>query len=527
MSRQLKFRFFSYTIYLILVAGIVFESATLARQSGIFGNHTVIRTCKINIEGNIRKPGWYVVPEGTTQFEILKVAGIRPTSDISMVNLSSQIGDNQNIRIGTLEKPVSLTNRSEVARVEFFYGDVSSTHQDGKTDIVQQGHNIVPGDRLRSQSASQAEISIGSFSRIDLDNFSDVVFEKINELKDKQAVTEITQNNGSCWHRIVYSNTDEIYRVFTRSVVITIGGSGADFLLEILNDQIVINVMDGLVLVERRAGGESVNMISGQSATIFDDERPFQITRLTPDVSANEQFSRLTTDKSGNLAQKAPLNFFFCVAPGIYYFLNLQYVKGEIHIIRIPEELLIEQFTQSLTTIDQAFLYGGPVFVTTFLERIFNTRIQKYISCSRDDIVRIAAALGGITIDVDAKASSFTGLPRGKQKLDSRDIIKYLSPAVSGVSDAKERQTQVLRNLYEDFRIKNIVPTLMTADQILSSTETSFNASEIVDQFARYNERTDWVYKEDVIPANIVKRKGRTCIDPVLEDCRRIISNEE
>ena len=203
MSRQLKFRFFSYTIYLILVAGIVFESATLARQSGIFGNHTVIRTCKINIEGNIRKPGWYVVPEGTTQFEILKVAGIRPTSDISMVNLSSQIGDNQNIRIGTLEKPVSLTNRSEVARVEFFYGDVSSTHQDGKTDIVQQGHNIVPGDRLRSQSASQAEISIGSFSRIDLDNFSDVVFEKINELKDKQAVTEITQNNGSCWHRII------------------------------------------------------------------------------------------------------------------------------------------------------------------------------------------------------------------------------------------------------------------------------------------------------------------------------------
>lgn len=527
MSKQIKIKLFTYTIYLFLIAGIFFESVTLARQTGVLRNHTVIRTCKINIDGNIRKPGWYVVPEGTTQFEILKVAGIRPTSDISLVNLASQIGNNQSIHIGTLEKPVTLSSGPEVARVEFFYGEVSTVLKDGRIAVIQQGQNIIPGDRLQSQNSSQAEISIGSFSRIDIDNFSDVVFEKINQSQNKQSITEITQNNGSCWHRIVYSNTDEVYRVYTRSVVITIGGSGADFLLDVQNNQIVINIMDGLLLVERRAGGESINMISSQSATIFDDERPFQITRLTPDISASEQFSRLTNDKPGNLARNAPLNFFFSVSPGIYYLINLQYLKGEVHLIRIPGELLIEQFTQSISTIDQAFLYGGPIFVTTFLERLFNTRIQKYISCSRDDIVRIANALGGVTVDVDAKASSFLGLPRGKQKLNSNTIIKYLSPAVSGVSDANERQTQLLRNLYEEFRIKNIVPTLMTADQMLSSSETTFSASEIVDQFTKYNERSDWVYKDDVLSTTIVKRNRRTCLDPNLEDCRRIISNEE
>jgi hypothetical protein len=527
MSKQIKIRLFTYTIYLFLIAGIFFESVTLARQTGILGTHTVIRTCKINLEGNIRKPGWYVVPEGTTQFEILKVAGVRPTSDLSLVNLSSQVGNDQNIRIGTLEKPVSISNRPEVARVEFFYGEVNTLNRDGKTTLIQQGQNIAPGDQLQTQNASQAEISIGSFSRIDIDNFSDLVFEKINQTQNNKSETEITQNKGSCWHRIVYSNTDEIYRIYTRSVVLTVGGSGADFLIDVQNDQTIINIMDGLLLVERRAGGESINMISGQSATIFDDERPFQITRLTPDISANEQFSRLTNDKPGNIARKAPLNFFFSVAPGIYYLVNLQFLKGEVHLIRIPGELLIDQFTQSISTIDQAFLYGGPLLVTSFLERLFNTRIQKYISCSRDDVVRIASALGGVTVDVDAKASSFLGLPRGRQKLNSKIIIKYLSPAVSGVSDANERQTQILRNLYEEFRIKNIVPTLMTADQILSSSETSFSASEIVDQYAKYNERTDWIYKEDILPVNIVKRNGRTCLDPILLECRRVISNEE
>jgi hypothetical protein len=527
MSKQIKIRLLTYTIYLCLTVGIFFEGVTIARQTGALGTHTIIRTCKINLEGNIRKPGWYVAPEGTTQFEILKVAGVRPTSDLSLINLSSQIGNDQNIRIGTLEKPVSISNRSEVGRVEFFYGEVNTTHQDGKTAVIQLGQNISPGDQLQSQNASQAEISIGSFSRIDIDNFSDIVFEKINQPLNKQSVTEITQNNGSCWHRVVYSNTDEIYRIYTRSVIITVGGSGADFLVDVQNDQMVINIMDGLLLVERRAGGESINMISGQSATIFDDQRPFQITRLAPDISASEQFSRLTNDKPGNLASKAPLNFFFSVAPGIYYLVNLQFLKGEVHLIRIPEELLIAQFTENISTIDQAFLYGGPVLVTTFLERIFNTRIQKYISCSKDDVVRIASALGGVTVDVDAKASSFLGLSRGRQKLNSQIIIKYLSPAVSGINDANERQTQLLRNLYEEFRIKNIVPTLMTADQILSSSETSFSASEIVDQYAKYNERTDWIYKEDVLSVNLVKRNGRTCLDPILEDCRKIISNEE
>jgi anionic cell wall polymer biosynthesis LytR-Cps2A-Psr (LCP) family protein len=526
MSASLRLRLFSYAVYTVLITGIVFEGYSLAKQSGVLGKRQNLTTYRINIEGNVRKPGWYVVPEGTTHFEILKVAGVRPTSDLSVINLASQIESNQNVRVGTLDKPVIVSDRQEHAKVEFFFGDAQVTHADGKTSALQSGNNILPGERVQVRGASQAEISISAFSRIDLDNFADVTFEKINQTVDNHSVTELTQNNGSCWHRIVYANADEIYRVFTRSVVLTIVGSGADFLLDVQNDQVVINIMNGLLLVERRAGGESINMISGQSATIFDDERPFQITRLAPDISANEQFSQLTEGKSEALVKDAPLNMFFSVAPNIFYVVRTNFQKGEIHLIRVPASLLIEQFTQNLSTIDQAYLYGGSAFVSTFLERLFDTRIQKYMATSKDGVEGVTDILGGITIDVDAKAATYLNISKGRQKLTSRYISRYLSPTISGITDANGRQSQTLRALYDEFRSKNFIPTLLSADQIISTAEANINAQELIDYFSKFAKRSDWVYKEYTIPSRVVNRNARQCYDPLLEDCRRIMSNE-
>jgi hypothetical protein len=81
--------------------------------------------------------------------------------------------------------------------------------------------------------------------------------------------------------------------------------------------------------------------------------------------------------------------------------------------------------------------------------------------------------------------------------------------------------------LYEELMNKNIVLTLVTADQILSSSESSFSASEIIEQFGNLNNRSDWVCKEDVLPANMVMKNGKSCYDPVLEECRRMVNNGE
>lgn len=525
MQRRSKLHIITFFVYTIIVAGIFFEVFSLAKHVGLFGSKEAYQTYNINIEGNVRKPGWYVVPEGTTQFEILKVAGVRPTSDLSLINLASQIQDNQSISIGTLDKPVSLS--TQTAYLGTFFGDINLFDQNGNSKDAQEGQVILPGDKIQSQSSSQAEISIGSFSKVNIDNFSELVIDKIYNKEGSKTITEFTQNSGSCWFRVVYSDVEELYRIFSRSVVITIGGSGADFLLNVQNDQIIINVFDGLLLIERRAGGESTNLISGQSATIYGDERPFQITKLSADVSLSEQFSKLTSGQTVKAASNAPLNIFFSVSPGVYYIINLQFSKGLAYFIRIPQELLVEKFAQNISTFGQAYLYGGPVFVSSLLERLFNTRIQKYLSFSKDDIFVISDILGGFTVDVDAKASASLGIPLGKQKMNSSGIIKFLSNSVSGASDAQVRQTQVLLGLFEELRNQNTAPTLLTANQIISTCETNFTAQEIIDRFTSFNGQTDWVYKEVFLPTATVKKNGRNCYDPDLNQCRRIISDEK
>jgi hypothetical protein len=526
MSNSFRLRLFSFTIYAILLAGIAFESFSIVRKTGIVGKNNIIRTCNINIEGNVRKPGWYLVPEGTTQFEILQVAGIRLTSDITTVILSSQLNNNEKIHVGTLDKPVVVSDRKEYAVVDVFFGEGQNSHTEGNTTSIIKGSNIIPGDRIKLNAASQAEISLSSFSKIDLDNFSDITFEKINQSFNSQSVTEITQNTGSCWHRIVYSNTDELFRVYTRSVILTVVGSGADFLLDVQNDQVVLNLYNGLLLVERRAGGESTNLISGQSATIYDDSRPFQISKLSPDISVNEEFTQLINNKSDYLLQDVPLNVFFSVTPNIFYLAAINFKKVEITLIRIPESLLIEKFTNNLSTLDQAYLYGGSIFVTTFLERIFDCRVQKYMACSKESIKQISDILGGITVDIDSKAAAYLNISKGSQKLTSTLLSQYLSPSVSGIPDSKVRQSQVLKAIFDGLLNKNVVPTLVTADQIVNSNEANLSAQELFEYFSKFIQRNNWVYKELIIPSRIVNRETRTCFDPIIEDCRRIVNND-
>ena len=53
------------------------------------------------------------------------------------------------------------------------------------------------------RSINPGEISFGAFSRVDNDNYSELVFDKIGSLKAKK-VTELYQKSGLCWYNTMY-----------------------------------------------------------------------------------------------------------------------------------------------------------------------------------------------------------------------------------------------------------------------------------------------------------------------------------
>ena len=521
---QRRVSIFTGGIYLILVGTIVWQGWLLYRQLQPENSFPKGAMIDVMVGGNVRQPGRYRVTEGTTQFEILQVAGIRPTSDLSTFNLTMQLDSADKLEVGTLDKPVKAKEEPFTARLEFFFGEISVIGGDGRSVPQHEGLAISPGDRILTEASSQAELSAGAFSRIDMDNFAELVFDKIGTVEENRNLLEMYQKAGVCWYKMVYTKNTELFRITTQAVTISIGGSGADFIIDAQPDRIVINLMDGLLLVERTGGGESINMISGQTATIFTDERPFKVTKLTPDISVNERFAQLSREKVNYLSRQMPLNILFCGTPTVFYFINVQYERNQYNQIYLPPELLIEQFANGISTLDQAFLYGGPVMVATFVERILDTRIPKYIVFDKNDIIMLAGAMGGLTANVDEHAASYLNISKGRQVLSDKSLVKYLSPVVSGVEDARRRQSEMLRAIYDGLQKRSLVPTLLLVDQVISTTETNFGATELMDHYGKFMEKTGWQYRELTIPGTSVKRGKRNYIEPQLDKCKELLT---
>jgi len=514
-------------VYSLLVAAICWQGYLLFKEVRTRPLTSGGNMRDVYVAGNVRRPGRYRVMEGTTGFEILQVAGVRPTSDISSVNLSGEVDSTGSLTVGTLDNPASAKEDALTARLEFFFGEISVTGGDGRTVPQHEGLAVSPGDRIFTEASSQAEISVGAYSRIDMDNFSELVFDKIGVPENDRSMVELYQKTGSCWYKVVYTKNSELFKINASAVSVSAGGSGADFLITVSADQTQINLMDGLLLVERTGGSEAINMISGQTVTIFNDDRPFQVTKLSPDISVNEQFSQLSREKVNYLSRQMPLNLLFCGTPNVFYLINIQYERGTWNVVRIPPEVIIDQFANNINTLDEAFLYGGPVMVATFVERIMDTRIPKYVVFDKADIIKVAGSMGGIQVNLDDNAASYLNLSKGKQKLVDQSLVQFLSPSISGYEDASRRQSELFRAMYDALLNRSVIPNLMLADQIISATETNFGASEIMDQYSKFNEKTNWRYRELNLPATAVKCGTRTCFDPQLENCRELLTTNE
>ncbi len=528
MSAKLRIKIIHTAVYLLLSAAICWQGFYLYKYSRSAQSVKGLRSLRVKVNGNVRKPGVYLVPEGTTQLEILKVAGIRPTSDLSTFQLIKQLEENATVNVETLQNAVDINSDRLSARLEFYLGEMNIIARDGRNITLHEGIEISEGYRVLTEASTQAEISVGVNSRIDMDNFAELTFDKIGTMENNRSTVELFQKSGVCWYRIIYSQKNsELFRILTPQAVLSVGGSGADFLVNIQNDHIQVNLIDGLILLERTDNSEAINLISGQSAKIYTDGRLFEVSRLSSDLDANKLFSQLNREKINYMNRLMPFSFLFCGPPAVFYVISIQYESGNFHLIRVPSELLIEQFSRGISTIGQAYLYGGPVFVSTILERILNIRISKYCVFDKNDLIRSAGALGGIQINIDEKAASALNMAPGTQKLNGQQLLLFISPSISGVYDCQIRQAQLIKSFFEGFRNKNITLTILLAEQILTNTETNFLPFEVMEQYAKFSTQSNWKYKEHDIPAYTVKRGYRNCFEPILEKCRVMLKDNE
>jgi hypothetical protein len=340
-------------------------------------------------------------------------------------------------------------------------------------------------------------------------------------------MADLFQKTGSCWYKISYSENGEQYRVLTPWVAMTVGGSGADFLVEILSDRIMINIMDGLVLVEKIGGNESMNLISGQSVSIYNDSRPFQVSKLAPGVSPAEKFSALAQEKKEALTRDLPFNFLFCGTPSVFFVVSMKIDKKTLTIIQFPPELSVDQFADGISTISEAYLYGGPTFVNSLMERICNIRLSKYTVFTKDNLMKTVDIVGGMSSSLNKGIKGSSAIPGGgsNSKISSQELSDFLSPTAGSSEERKARQKMVLDALFDGIRDKTISFTPTSAQQVLALIQSNLTASELTDNFQRYASGGNWTRKSIDLP---VKKTGtglKTIYEPDLDKCRALLES--
>ncbi|MFW6220908.1 MAG: LCP family protein [Fibrobacterota bacterium] len=524
MERRKRRRIVRNSIYAVLLLAIGLQAFLFVRDFRAPAQLPDSESFEVSIQGNIKKPGTYRVAEGTTHFEILQVAGVRSTSDITPFNLTAQIESGQDLTVGELDQPVALKDN---VRLEFLLGEISILSKDGRLRPQQEGMSITEGDRVITDEQAQAELSLNTYSRIDMDNFSELSFDKIGENRDGKQFHELFQRTGLCWYKIVYAEKSQVFKVITPLATVTVAGKGANFTIDVKYSEVVVDVTDGLLLIERPKSGEAINLIAGQTVRIYDDGRPFQVSKTQQEISASERFSELTRMKTEAMLKHMPFNFLFCGLPVVFHAVSVQFQKGEVHIIHIPANTAVGEFAQGFSTLQEAFLYGGPSFASSLVERILNTQMPKYMVMEKEDILRLASMLGGVSVTVDPRAASALNIKSGSQMISGEMLMKYLSPGISGSKDNELRQMQVLKAIFGMLESKEVIMTGMLADQIFSSIDANVSPTEIMRHYRNFSSRSNWQLVTHSLPGRQKMQSSRLLHDPILERSRTILTTRK
>ncbi len=532
MNRYL--RILKIVIFAALTAGVLWKAIEVA--NGLYLHSVTSRTQdntaadtiyhEVKIVGHVANPGIYKVRHGISYFELLNKAGITNSSDISDIMLGNRIESNRIIRVAETETPVSAAVANQKVRLEFFWGSVELVSRDGRSMQPQPGTAIEEGTRIITDANAQTEISLNAYSRVDIDELSEITVEKIGEEKEGNVITRLFQRSGMGWFDISYRNEKERVKITTRYADITVAEQGANFTIDASYDKIVVHTIDGLLLVERKRTDEAINLISGQQVTVYSDDRPFQVRSSAVQKTPEEIFSPLTRKKTQYFLKRRPFNFMFIGIPHTYYLISADFDRRRATVVHVAPNTSVDRFAQGVSTVDQALLKAGPAFVNTLIEEIMNVRIRNYIMLNRLDILQIAETLGSVPVRVDAKAAGELNIRAGRQKLTSQQLFRFLEPGVSGWQGSYERQKRVLQALFNSLSTQEIVLRSVIIRQLLAETESNFNWKEVVDKYSKFKSQTGWNFKYEQLPVSHTTRDNRTYLIPDLKDARNLLNPE-
>ncbi|MFH0920003.1 MAG: LCP family protein [Fibrobacterota bacterium] len=478
--------------FFVIVAGGLLAWKLTGKQPGDG------REVSVMIEGHVKRPGMYYVPYGTTAFEVLRVAGVMPNSDLNNVDVNATVTDGDKVNVGTLEKNVTMKGGSQPyvgapCVVNFVTGKVSVTTLQGTQKAPVRNVPLAEGDRILCAADGMIEIRLGDGTLVDLKKNSELQIQSLYTA-DSSGMLAVTLHlaTGKLWSFIKSQPPNVSFRFTTPHLIAEIRGTEIEISAD--KDQSKIGVIKGMVFVGKYNESDRVTLTEGQKATIDAvADKPVETGSLTDgEKGGDEDLKAFSQQRDKYLAQNAVRRFMFLVLPDFYCVFEMDPFQRKILVYRIPANTPVGDYVEGVNELSKVYLYGGVGLTTSLIERITERPIEHFMILDRPDIISIVDNLGGVFIDVDDRSAAAMGIKAGYQKLDGNMMLKYFSPRRDDREKGIDRQNRAMYAIFDASNKRRLVFNAVLFTKLFMNLETDVTVDYSMESYNTFTAASDW-----------------------------------
>ncbi len=487
------------TIALLITVGI---AAILILYHRFSGSGQEVREIAVTIEGNIKKPGTYYVPYGTTKFEILRVAGITQSSDLKNLDIYAEASEGENMNVGTLDKDVSLKSVSTTAKpcvVNFFVGDVSISGKYGSRK-PDRDVPVFEGDKIKCGAQGTVELRLGDESLIDLKSQAELSVLSLYTADQTGLMNVNLQvDKGKIWAYIKPQPQNVRFVFSTSRMVVEIKGTEVE--IETDSSMSALYLTKGTVSVGKVGSDRRITLAEGQKVIVDNNpDNELVAGNITDEEKGTDsELKAFREEKDKSLSGNTVERILFLALPDFYILSDMDASKSQITVSRIFPTSDVSEYIDGVDELGKVYLYGGIRLTTSIVERMTKKKLEHYGVMSRENVIEIINKLGGVMIDVDYISAGIMEVKPGMQKLDGYKAIKYVAAGIRSGSQSAgsadeiiSRQNKLLRAVYEASLANKIGFSTILFTQILKNMETNMDANYAAEYYKVFKSKTDW-----------------------------------
>ncbi|MFP4521975.1 MAG: FecR domain-containing protein [Fibrobacterota bacterium] len=502
-------------------------------RGNLFGpeDNTDFRKIRVAVKGNVERPELFEVDYGTTYGEVLKMAGINRYSDINHIELAEIAEEDDTLQVGQKNTPVGFKRRGagsfviDACVLYFFSGEVEVFKNDGVRLDPKPGLFLNEGYVLTTGANGAAELRFKDGSRFTASSGSNIRIERLSIPVDGGINMSLKLNSGYLWGRVPKLTVEKKMSVVTENAEVTV--TGTEFEVSYNDDSTEVKVQEGRVQVTPTAGGNGISLARGQKTLIAGDaaEQALQPEPIGREDSPPEaEFSVFESEIDDHYKMLQDYTFLYVGEPNFYVVVRLKPQIGKIDIVHIPPNLMVSDFVEGVSSLDKAAMYGGMRFTMALMEKVLQTKIDRYMIQTRRDVSLTINMLGGVEVTVDAIAAEEINLPAGRQVLNGSSALKYMNPGISGRQDSYSRQGDILLGCYRGLRSGAMTLNESRIGRILSGIDTNIPVSFAMRVYQIFKSRESWDVTTRVLPGASVVKEGSSYVKPAVNEIQRFLN---